>query len=757
MILLIIICAGVRLWTIQNIRGIYPPDHVSSNGDQICVHYNHSLYYLNPEGQLLKSLDLAGLGLSGKPSDLQLLGNGDVLIGDFDKGEIVRCKGPETSCVRIGPAGDYVINENFTFLADEQRNLLFIADTNDHRVLVQDLEGSFIKEIESESNIKYPNGMALDNDGRLWLSNTYYKKLISFSINGDSVVETEDAINLRPRITAVEQMVDTMGKDPPESPGDLKELMEKIRHVRKEKMKLGDDLVHIRPVALTWDTEGDVWVVAGDLLITTAGIRIFSPEGKQLDRVKLGHGAIPIDIDRVGDNMLIADSGLFQFFLVNMKTGGVSEFGDGSFQNALAQVRSKLRRYEGIKGWAGGSIWLLVLGTIILVLIIVIKNYNDRDRAAQAKRVYTAAEVRSTDGSAGLSDSSRLVGALKRYRLSFTGSGGEYFRIWIVNTFLTILTFGIYAAWAKVRNRKYFYKNTLLDGHSFDYTANPLAIFKGYVIIGSGLLLYYLSEAFNPLYSLVILGLFALVMPFLIYKSLRFFMHNSVYRNIRFRFLGKLGNSYRAYLLLPLLIPFTLGFIFPYWAFEKKKYFFHNLAFGSSDNTFRGKPGPFFQVYIAMGAAVIGVSFITMIVMSFFFAGLSLGSSPDEATLGGSIIFMIIFIYAITLIVFNFAQQYIYAWVTNYCFKHSELGELRFESTLKGGKLFWIRISNIFAIIFSAGLLIPWAKVRRMRYIVDNISLVSGHSLNDFTAAVETDESAYGDAATDFFDLEIGL
>ncbi len=35
--------------------------------------------------------------------------------------------------------------------------------------------------------------------------------------------------------------------------------------------------------------------------------------------------------------------------------------------------------------------------------------------------------------------------------LEFHGSGGEYFRIWIVNLCLTIVTFGIYTAWAKVR------------------------------------------------------------------------------------------------------------------------------------------------------------------------------------------------------------------------------------------------------------------------------------------------------------------
>jgi hypothetical protein len=46
--------------------------------------------------------------------------------------------------------------------------------------------------------------------------------------------------------------------------------------------------------------------------------------------------------------------------------------------------------------------------------------------------------------------------------IEFTGSGSEYFRIWIVNLLLTLVTFGIYYPWAKVRRLRYFYGNTLV-------------------------------------------------------------------------------------------------------------------------------------------------------------------------------------------------------------------------------------------------------------------------------------------------------
>jgi len=66
--------------------------------------------------------------------------------------------------------------------------------------------------------------------------------------------------------------------------------------------------------------------------------------------------------------------------------------------------------------------------------------------------------------------------AERRYPVEFTASAGEYFRIWIVNLALTIVTLGIYSAWAKVRKRRYFYGHTRIAGEAFEYTsACPLA------------------------------------------------------------------------------------------------------------------------------------------------------------------------------------------------------------------------------------------------------------------------------------------
>jgi hypothetical protein len=51
-------------------------------------------------------------------------------------------------------------------------------------------------------------------------------------------------------------------------------------------------------------------------------------------------------------------------------------------------------------------------------------------------------------------------------KLEFKGSAKEYFKIWVVSICLTLITFGIFSAWAKVRKKRYF----LLKSHFRWYT-----------------------------------------------------------------------------------------------------------------------------------------------------------------------------------------------------------------------------------------------------------------------------------------------
>lgn len=339
------------------------------------------------------------------------------------------------------------------------------------------------------------------------------------------------------------------------------------------------------------------------------------------------------------------------------------------------------------------------------------------------------------------------------YWLEFTGSASEYFRICIINIFLTVITLGIYNAWAKVRTRQYFYAHTLLDGHAFDYLANPIAILKGNLIIASGFILFVMAQQFAlELYGVIVLGFYALT-PYLIYKSLRFRAHNSAYRNIRLHFHGSAGESYRIYFWWSLLIPLTLGLILPYIIYREKRYVFDHIAYGTTRSRFNGSPRSFYQIYlVVLGISLLGVAI--SIALSYILTQLVEDLSGRNTVIMSM---LIIAGYLALIFIVSLIQQYIYAQSSNYCWHHSTLGPIRFISSLKTWPLVRMQIINLLAIICSLGLLIPWARIRRTRYLMDHIRFIVEGDLNQFTAVQDSDEHALGDVSADFFDIEVGL
>lgn len=348
-----------------------------------------------------------------------------------------------------------------------------------------------------------------------------------------------------------------------------------------------------------------------------------------------------------------------------------------------------------------------------------------------------------------------LKKSLSSHQVQFSGKGGEFFRIWIVNLFLTIITLGIYTPWAKVRTRQYFYNHTTVDAEPFEYLADPMILLRGYLLIGGAFLIYSFSQIVPILSGLIMLGFYG-VFPILVFKSLRFYAHNSSFKNIRFQFLGSISEAYTTYLALPIAIPFTGGLIFPYWMYYKKRYFFENFAFGGTRNTFTAKAKPFYWIYfkasLMLFVPLCLVGIIAAVVIPQFAGNTDFGEDMQAVLIG---VFVIVYIGII--LGSTFVQQYVYAKTMNYCWQESDLGAVKFESTLLPSKLMIIQAVNILAIIFSMGLLYPWAKVRRTKYVLENLTLHVTGGLDDFTAANAHQEAALGEAAMDFFDFEIGL
>lgn len=335
----------------------------------------------------------------------------------------------------------------------------------------------------------------------------------------------------------------------------------------------------------------------------------------------------------------------------------------------------------------------------------------------------------------------------------FSGSAQEYFKIWIVNTLLCIVTLGFYIPWAKVRTRRYFYLNTSLDGERFDYLADPKKLFYGYLILAAFLIAYNLLPTINPLLVFPVILLGFIIMPWIIYKSRRFFCRNSAYRNICLKFEGSLKDSYVAYLGYAFLGLITFGLAMPLALFKQKEYFFSNLSYGNASSVFNGRSNHFFKVYFVGIAAIFGASIILFGTIAAF----SQGTNPNNMSPLMSI-FLSLAVLVLYLGMFATGSM-MTVFITNHCWSLTSFpGLMDFKSHIHPVKYVWIQATNILAIIFSLGLLAPWAKVRLYRYRTSCLHVTMNAHINEITAQYEeAQDGALGEMAADQFDFEIGL
>jgi len=164
--------------------------------------------------------------------------------------------------------------------------------------------------------------------------------------------------------------------------------------------------------------------------------------------------------------------------------------------------------------------------------------------------------------------------------VEFVGSGREYFRIWIVNLFLSVITLGFYSPWAKVRRLQYFYRNTRVAGSGFDYHGNPVALLRGRIVAAILFGSYYVAGRMDPIYGLAAFAVIAAVMPWLINRSLRFRLYNSSFRGLRFGFYGTTGQAYFIFLALPILSVLSFFLLVPLWNQRMKQYQHGHAAYG---------------------------------------------------------------------------------------------------------------------------------------------------------------------------------
>ncbi|HEY5658305.1 MAG TPA: YjgN family protein [Myxococcota bacterium] len=336
----------------------------------------------------------------------------------------------------------------------------------------------------------------------------------------------------------------------------------------------------------------------------------------------------------------------------------------------------------------------------------------------------------------------------------FTGSAGEFFRIWIVNLCLCILTLGLYTPWAKVRTRRYLYANLELAGSSFHYDADPMRILIGRLIVLAALGFYSIAESLSPVASIPLAIAYALAFPLAAVRSTAFHHRHSLYRNIRFRFAASYREAFHVILVGPLLSLLSLGLAHPWWQGRRQAFVVSNSRYGTTGFAFDWRASPYYAVWVQAGLVwILGVSLVAVAM------ALLLNERLPLLGAGEGIPFATTFGWIAFLVPLALAYGLVQAGITNLLYGQAGLGALRFRSTLRAWPLAGLYVSNVAAIICSFGLLVPWARIRMLRHRADHLALVGAGDLGEFVQAVEAASTLDGVAseAADAFDFDLGL
>lgn len=368
----------------------------------------------------------------------------------------------------------------------------------------------------------------------------------------------------------------------------------------------------------------------------------------------------------------------------------------------------------------------------------------------------------------GLTDTVELtaVAHASELPLRFHGTAREYFCIWVVNLCLTLLTLGIYSAWAKVRKKRYFYSHITLDDTPFQYLARPLPILKGRIIAVILALTYYSSSHFFLAILPYVLVVGLIMAPWVIARSAAFNARYSAYRNMTFRFDGGYREAVTTIYVWGLIPAIVVGMmfnwwdsvwipgllfgafslLFPWWMRRLKAFIIERTSYGGAYGRLTVTGGQLFAVYAVASLIVVGGA-IGAVAM----AGTMMHGGGDLSP------YAFLFFGAPFYLGYVLAFAYIQAHISNRVWNHARLGSVRFRSTLLGRELAMLYVTNALGIIASLGLLIPWAVIRTLRYRVEHMQVFLLGDLSAFQGEPADTVRAAGSEIGEFFDVDLSL
>ena len=287
----------------------------------------------------------------------------------------------------------------------------------------------------------------------------------------------------------------------------------------------------------------------------------------------------------------------------------------------------------------------------------------------------------------------------------YSGEGGEFFKLNLVNILLTLCTLGVYAFWAKAKVRQFHWGHTQFMEEPFEYHATGKELFvgflKGMLILIPFILIVWLLVKFleMPGIEFLFLYLFMFIsIPFQVHSKWKFQSARTSWRNVRFKFTGKLGECYKLHIKGLLLTTITFGFYYPWFKAALERYLAGKASYGTAKFEYHGKGDELMVIY---------------------FKGILL-----------------------SIITFGIYSSWFMASLQRYKWNNTTIDGIRFKNTIQGEDILVNLLLTILIIAFSFGVAFPWAIVWLLRLKFKHLSLESTPDLAAIEAAMRDQKAS---------------
>ena len=392
--------------------------------------------------------------------------------------------------------------------------------------------------------------------------------------------------------------------------------------------------------------------------------------------------------------------------------------------------------------------------------------------------------------------------------LEFTGSGGEYFRVWIVNVLLSIVTLGIYTPWARRRTAQYFYSHTLVAGSPLEFTAQQRKMVMGFVLLMLITLAY--NIAANTGQDTAV-GLFllagAVLAPFIWGSAMRFRLGATRWRGLRLQFTASWKEVYLAswpvfalalvwfgvfYGLqvlspeladalqeaeeetrrkLPTFTPamaalLVLGLVLTVLCFIRLEYNYKSLlVLRTHLGAEAGRWKPVYMDFVKIWLATVGVFLLSVLGMAALVALAAGGSVALLAGLGKNagvwvfFLFLFGFFALFMLLLLASAPARAYREARMFLLQWNNIGVsqvARFRCTLSVRGFVWLRVRNLLLTLLTLGFYRPFARVSEYAMKLESVTLHVKGGVDQLAGQMlRHQEGGLGDALADAAGLDL--